>query len=237
MSDPKANPSPVKCLVTILDRGMGETAIDVLNPIYKTEYMIILGKGTAGSEIMDYLGLDEPEKDVLITLFPRHLERRILRALAQEMALAAPGKGIAFTLPLDGISAVLRPLLEEETSHVRSDKKEEIPMNEKKFALIAAVVPHGESDIVVDAAHAAGARGGTMLKARAVGHEDVTRFFHIHIQPEKEIIFTLVPHKAKKAVMQSICDLVLAKTGENATVFSVPVDEAVGLRLTENDDE
>ena len=70
MSDPKANPSPVKCLVTILDRGMGETAIDVLNPIYKTEYMIILGKGTAGSEIMDYLGLDEPEKDVLITLFP-----------------------------------------------------------------------------------------------------------------------------------------------------------------------
>ncbi|MBQ2792104.1 MAG: hypothetical protein IJE98_03220 [Oscillospiraceae bacterium] len=235
MSDKKAVPAPVKCLVTIVDRGLGETAIDVLNPVYKTEYMIILGKGTASSEIMDYLGLDEPEKDVLIALFPHQLEKRILHALAQEMALAAPGKGIAFTLPLDGISAALRPLLEESTFESNPTLKEDVSMNEKKFALIAAVVPHGESDIVVDAAHAAGARGGTMLRARSVGHEDVTRFFHIHIQPEKEVIFTLVPTASKKAVMQSICDMVLAKTGEKATVFSVPVDEAVGLRLPDEE--
>ena len=101
----------------------------------------------------------------------------------------------------------------------------------KQFALIAAVVPHGESDLVVDATRAAGARGGTMIRARALGAEEASRFFHITIQPEKEVVFTIVPLSIKKAVMQSICSRILEKSGEHGIVFSIPVDEALGLRM------
>ena len=89
----------------------------------------------------------------------------------------------------------------------------------KQFALIAAVIPHGESDLVVDATRAAGARGGTMIRARALGTEEASRFFHITIQPEKEVVFTIVPMSIKKAVMQSICSRILEKSGEHGIVL------------------
>ena len=72
-----------------------------------------------------------------------------------------------------------------------------------------------------------------MIRARALGTEEASRFFHITIQPEKEAVFTIVPMSIKKAVMQSICSRILEKSGEHGIVFSVPVDEALGLRMPE----
>ena len=89
---------------------------------------------------------------------------------------------------------------------------------------------------VVDATRAAGARGGTMIRARALGAEEASRFFHITIQPEKEVVFTIVPLSIKKAVMQSICNRILEKSGEHGIVFSLPVDEALGLRMPQTED-
>lgn len=63
------------------------------------------------------------------------------------------------------------------------------------------------------------------------GAEDDSRFFHITIQPEKEVVFTIVPLSIKKAVMQSIFSRILEKSGEHGIVFSIPVDEALGLRM------
>ena len=59
MSENKAAHFPVKWLITIVDRGRGEIAAELLNQIHKSFHMISLGNGTASSEIMDYLCLDE----------------------------------------------------------------------------------------------------------------------------------------------------------------------------------
>ena len=223
----------IKWLITIVDRGKGETAVSILNRIHSGVHLIGLGKGTASSEIMDYLGLDEPEKDIVMSLIPQPLEKRMLHALGQDMALAAPGKGIAFTLSLDSISTAAMWQTAFDPSFPSSTQKEALsfmPEN-RSFALIAAVVPHGESDLVVEATQAAGARGGTMVRARSFGAGEASKFFHITIQPEKELVFTIVPVSIKKAVMQSICSRILEKSGEHGVVFSIPVEEAVGLRL------
>ena len=50
---------------------------------------------------------------------------------------------------------------------------------------------------------------------------------------KKEVVFTIVPMSIKKVVMQSICSRILEKSGEHGIVFSVPVDEALGLRMPE----
>ncbi len=233
MSEQKMGQFPVKWLVTIVDRGKGEAAVETLNQIHKSIHMISLGKGTASSEVMDYLGLDEPEKDIVMSLIPQSLEKRFLWALGERLSLSAPGKGIAFTLSLDSISAAVSRHADPQNSVQTTIQKEAVPaMPEmRQFSLIAAVIPHGESDLVVDATRAAGARGGTMVRARAAGAEEASRFFHITIQPEKEVVFTIVPLSMKKTVMQSICSRILEKSGEHAIVFSLPVDEALGLRM------
>ena len=60
--------SPVVCLVTIVDRGKGCRVTDVLRMAGVAVQLVLLGQGTASTEMMDCLGLDGPEKDVVISL-------------------------------------------------------------------------------------------------------------------------------------------------------------------------
>ena len=100
----------------------------------------------------------------------------------------------------------------------------------KSFALIAAVIPHGESDLVVDATRAAGARGGTMIRARALGAEEASQFFHITIQPEKEVVAILTPEAQKHALMVAINRAAGLATEARGILFSLPVDDLIGLQ-------
>ena len=60
----------IKLLITIVDRGKGAKAA----ALYRSEHLyfnyICLGLGTANSEILDYFGLSETQKDVVFTPAP-----------------------------------------------------------------------------------------------------------------------------------------------------------------------
>ena len=83
-----------------------------------------------------------------MSLIPQPLEKKLLQVLGDRMALSSPGKGIAFTISLDSISTAvthhadpgncMQTLIQKEATFA-------MPEN-KSFALIAAVIPHGESD-------------------------------------------------------------------------------------------
>lgn len=242
MTDNQNRIFAIKALVTIIDRGGGEQVAKLLSRSCRCMHVLSLGKGTAGSEIMDYLGLDEPEKDIVISLVPEDSADYLLRLLRDHFSFAAPGKGIAFLLPVTSISAALTkmtgPEHEIEIKKIKTWQKEapEV-MENRQFECIFAIITHGNSDLVMTAARSAGARGGTLIRARGLDADEASKFFHITIQPEKEIAVIVVPVSIKKVVMQSICSAILEKGGEHGMVFSVPVDEAVGLRLPENDPE
>ena len=62
--------SPVRCMVTIVDRGKGDRVVDLCRARHVAVQLVMLGHGTASAEVMDYLGLDEPEKDIVLSLVP-----------------------------------------------------------------------------------------------------------------------------------------------------------------------
>ena len=62
--------SPVRCMVTIVDRGKGDRVVDLCRAQHVAVQLVMLGHGTASAEVMDYLGLDEPEKDIVLSLLP-----------------------------------------------------------------------------------------------------------------------------------------------------------------------
>ena len=70
--------------------------------------------------------------------------------------------------------------------------------------LIICIVNNGFSDTVMEAAKDAGARGGTVLNARGTANKEAESFFHIAIQPEKEVVMILVPLNVKDAVLRSL---------------------------------
>lgn len=67
--------SVLKMLVTIVDRGKGAAAVSLYREQRLHFDYLCMGLGTANSKILDYFGLSETEKDVVITLVPAHRVR------------------------------------------------------------------------------------------------------------------------------------------------------------------
>ena len=88
---------------------------------------------------------------------------------------------------------------------------------------------NGFSDIVMEAAKDAGARGGTVLNARGTANKEAESFFHIAIQPEKEVVMILVPLNVKDAVLHALYEKAGLDTMGQGIAFALPVDNVVGL--------
>ena len=99
---------------------------------------------------------------------------------------------------------------------------------------IICIVNAGFSDAVMDAAKEAGARGGTVLRARGTADKEAESIFQIAIQPEKEIVMILVPKAIKADVLHALYKAVGLKTPGQGIAFSMPVDQVVGLSEAAN---
>ena len=102
-------------------------------------------------------------------------------------------------------------------------------MKPNTHELIICIVNNGFSDTVMEAAKEAGARGGTVLNARGTANKEAEAFFHIAIQPEKEVVMILVPLNVKDAVLHSRYEKAGLNTMGQGIAFALPVDNVVGL--------
>ncbi|MBQ8074578.1 MAG: hypothetical protein IJ237_01205 [Oscillospiraceae bacterium] len=100
---------------------------------------------------------------------------------------------------------------------------------DKTYELIFCIVNAGFSGTVMDAARSAGATGGTLLRGRGSAGKEAEDFFHIQIEPEKEIVMILAPAEIKDAIMTSVYkEAGLASAGQGI-IFSLPVTRTAGL--------
>lgn len=97
------------------------------------------------------------------------------------------------------------------------------------YEMILCIVNAGFSELVMDAAKEEGARGGTVIHARGTANKEAEQFFHIAIQPDKEIVLILVSAEIKDNVLHAIYKNAGLKSEGMGIAFSVPVDEVVGI--------
>lgn len=238
------HPFAIKMLITIVDRGKGQGVADLLNKEGVLFHTIMRGWGTAHKDMLDFLGLSETEKDVVISTvrFPHGI--RTLRHLTYSMQLDGPGRGIAFTVPITSVGggrtlAYLKGAFEGNDEKEMANKQEVKEMENHEHSLIITIVNRGFTDPVVDAANEAGARGGTVLHARGAGMQEAEKFFGITIQPEKEVVLTLVRQEHRAEIMKAICREAGLGTPGHGFSFSVPVEDVMGMArmITEDDDD
>lgn len=220
----------ISIVVTIVNQGYGKIAAQM----YKSQHShmvfqyICHASGTASSDLLDYLGLEQTQKDMVISLIPLSRIQGLLENINERMQLDKPGKGIAFTLRLSSLSSYVCQQIGE-----REDKKEEgvghIMQKDAKYELILAVVNHGFADKAMSAAKDKGAQGGTVIEARLLETEEASRFLGISIKEEKEIVAIVAHREAKMEIMQAINHEAGVRTEGRGILMSLPVDTLMGL--------
>lgn len=188
----------------------------------------VSARGTAPSEMMDLLGLGDTTKTVLLALLPKPCTAQILKRLKKELKIGTVDSGIGFTIPVSGGTKLLLSLL----SNISSDthpQKEEPPMNENGYSLIAAMVDQGFSEQVMNAARSAGAGGGTVLHSRQIADEAQLSANGMSIQEGKEIVLIVARSDQKSAIMQAIGTACGMHSDAKGHVISMPIDNVIGL--------
>ena len=95
----------LKLLFTVVERPKTEFYLDVLSQFEVNWQMVVGGKGTATSELVDMLGLN-PHKGVILSVVREDMVDEIIKCLEDKFATIRQGKGIAFAVPLSSVIGV-----------------------------------------------------------------------------------------------------------------------------------
>lgn len=186
--------------------------------------------GTAHERTLSLLGIERSEKTMLFTIVNGETLRTLKRSLTNEMKIDLPDRGVAVAVPLSSVGGA-------HTLEYFVDSQLDLPQEDKEMnsdhELIVAIYEKGYTEMVMDAARAAGARGGTTIKALGTGAKSAEKFFGISLADEKEIVFIVSDVEKKKDIMLSIMHGAGVKTKAHALVFSLPVSETAGFRFSE----
>jgi hypothetical protein len=244
---PDRAPPRLKLIIFIIDWSK----LQLLSQVFEQEsvrfHFISKGRGTASSDILDLLGIGASDKAVVFCLEQEILAPVLLKEARRKVGRRSPGAGIAFSTPLSGInSPILRVFKESilknekiaaELSRPESGTQQqpgsrqegEAVKTEINHDLIISVINQGYSDEFMTVAREAGAQGGTVLSARGLAHEGPVKFFGVSVQDEKEIVLILASREKKVPIMQAISEACGITTKAGGIVFSLPVDQVMGM--------
>jgi nitrogen regulatory protein P-II 1 len=94
--------------------------------------------------------------------------------------------------------------------------------------LIVSIVRKGWGDTILEATIKAGAHGGTVLFGRGIGRNEQHRVFGIQIEPEKEIVLTIVPIELRDRMLDEIVRAADLDAPGHGLAFVVPIDALAG---------
>ncbi len=222
----------VKLLVAIINREDDEKLTGIINESAVAVHYSGLGHGTAKSSYMNYFGFNEIDKTITMSLIPGRLEHHILSEIGHGLKLYLVGRGIAFTMPLTGISNIINDAIVSGAERLdKPARQSNIKKKEKKsmHELVIAVVDRKYTDTAIDAARAAGATGATVFHTKSLNNQKAAQRIGTTISQETDSLFFLTTLEYKAKIMEAVRDAAGLKTEGGAVIFSVPVDDLVGI--------
>lgn len=95
----------LKLIITVVDRNKAEFYLDILSQYEVNFQMVTGGIGTAHTEIVEMLGLNN-HKAVILSVVRENMVEPIIKCLENKFETIRNGKGISFALPLSSVIGV-----------------------------------------------------------------------------------------------------------------------------------
>ena len=228
----RSNMSELYMMMTITNRSMYRK----FQNFYQEEGLTIsfgtVGRGTAGNETLNLLGLESSEKALIWSFVAKSVWKKIKMGLQTKMRIDLPGMGVAFIIPLSSIGG--KRALQFLTENQNFEKEEESILKDTRYELLIAISNQGYTEMVMDAARSAGASGGTVIHAKGTGMERAEHFLGVVLVAEKDVVLIVVKKEQKNDIMQAIMRDAGVKSKAGTIVFSLPVTSTAGMRLIED---
>lgn len=222
-------------MVTVTGRNMTKKFSSFYEDMGLPVSFVTLGNGTASSEVLDYFGLDSPEKSLMFHVVTGQKWKELKRQLRLKMNIDIPGIGITFLIPLSSIGG--KKTLNYLTAGQEFVLGEETSLQDTKYELLVAIANQGYTELIMDAARKVRAAGGTVIHARGTGGKMAEKFLGVTLVPEKEMLFIVVRKDRKNDIMRAIMEEAGTGTPAGAIVFSLPVTDTAGMRFMEDLEE
>ena len=224
----------VKLLVGIINREDEMKLTDIVNECATAVHFSGRGHGTAHSSYMNYFGFNEIDKRITMSLIPDSLEHEVLSAVGHGLKLYLVGRGIAFTVPLSSISNIINDAILSGQEKIERPTAKRAPISKKKeknrmHELVIAVVDRKYTDTAIEAARAAGATGATVFHTRSINNAKAEGAIGTTISQETDSVFFLTTLEYRNKIMEAVRDAAGLKTEGGAVLFSLPVDDLVGI--------
>ena len=171
------------------------------------------GRGTAVQSMLDLLGIESNEKRVVLSTATEEKTAALIEAQKRRLHIGVPGHGIVIAVPVKSIGGgkTVAYLMGEENKSAKT------------------APPSGYAYELMNAARAAGARGGTVLHGKGTGAKADPKFHNISIAEEKEVILIVSKTEEKSEIMRSILKKAGPDPPAKAIAFSLPTSEVAGF--------
>ncbi|MCM1056362.1 MAG: hypothetical protein NC517_01975 [Firmicutes bacterium] len=216
----------IMMILSIIERGRAKAYIEMLDRRKIGFHMQCVGQGTASSEMMDILGLGSSDKDIVLSYAPRRQVAALAAELTKDLSSGMGYNGLMILLSTSAINYIAAELLLLQAADGEAEGEESAMKSEYHHSLILITVNQGYTDSVMQTAKKAGATGGTVIRARLAGAEQIMA---LQAQEEKEIIAILAADSVRNQIMEEVNKEFGLRSEARGVVCAVPVDRAMKI--------
>ena len=229
------NHSELYLMMTVTGRNRISDFIRLYHDKGLETHLLSLSHGTAQQHYLRYLAMDETEKTVVFSVVTGRKWLEVKKAMSVRLRIEAPGVGIAYIIPLSSIGGKRELMFL--TDGQDYEKGEEQTLKGTEQELLTVICNQGYSEMVMDAARSAGARGGTVIHARGTGQDKAERFLGISLASEKDIVLIVTLTEQKNEMIRAIMKEAGPGTKAGAIAFTLPVTDTAGMTLRPQSEE
>lgn len=216
----------IMVILSIIERGRAKAYIEMLGRRNIGFHMQCVGQGTASSEMMDILGLASNDKDIVLSYAPRRTVAALAAELTKDLSSGMGYNGLMMLLSISAINRIAAELLLLQAEESGTEGEERVMKSEYGHSLILITVNQGYADGVMQTAKRAGATGGTVIRARLAGAEQIVA---MQVQEEKEIIAILAADSVRSQIMEEVNREFGLRSDARGVVCAMPVDRAMKI--------
>ncbi|MCE7793632.1 P-II family nitrogen regulator [Salipaludibacillus sp. CUR1] len=217
-----------KLLITIIKKGKAKKVMKAAKTAGSEGGTILFGAGRGIHEKKKVFGIDALyEKELVLNLIPEDILPNVLNAVLTEAKLYEKGKGLGFIIDIKKTIGIAHMDYEEVVKEDIEEMTDDI--KHKGFDLIITIVNKGDAGKVIDASNRGGAEGGTVINGRGSGIHEKAKLFSIAIEPEKDVVLTLIKKSFTKEVLKAIEEDVQINQPGKGISFVLPVEQTIGI--------